>query len=615
MEGVSGKTEGPTRHCKMSRKVKRVSSAAIYLSTASLIMTILCCTGLFLLWSKYEAAIFELQREVKKCQQPLEVGDKSSTTGNNEDFMRRIRREAHSISRDDLHTLHTTLGQILMKRIGQKAPSSCITNRTIICKQGRRGPRGKPGPKGPRGFYGLPGSIGPPGAKGLKGDIGPQGPPGPPGPPGRSLLKPLIVLAPENKTVITGLSAKFVCKSKGLPQPSMTWTVSGRKVSHGNSSFKIIEVENSSYLEIKSVRQQDNGTVQCKAVSIMGEDTKESVLTVHVPPTASVSTSSVILPASSSWVFKQACKASGFPSPRVTWKKIEGPSYRTFSVGNLLNIRNPEKKDSGIYTCFATNAAGKANASIIVVVREHKPKSCKELYQEGLRSNGVYAIYDTKLTPYNVYCHMSDGGWTLIARFSNADSKGWGKNSGEYWYDTLELGSTTSPTANSDMISKAFYNVKGRDIKLTRSDQSSHPYLLNARNCFSQETFRSKITSFGDFRNNQPWLSSNNGCRYSCRVQSWGSVSGVAGFAQSSCSSDLKSANHLSFWCHYGSGDGAVLMIGGGGGSCGRADHGIAITEADSPKFHEANGDNFLDFGDEPRRTPVTSYALNLWIH
>ena len=90
---------------------------------------------------------------------------------------------------------------------------------------------------------------------------------------------------------------------------------------------------------------------------------------------------------------------------------------------------------------------------------------------------------------------MSDGGWTLIARLSNADSNGWVKNVREYWSDMLELGSTTSPTANSDMISKAFHNVKGSDIKLTRSDQSSHPYLLNARKCFSQETFRHKITS------------------------------------------------------------------------------------------------------------------------
>ena len=53
-------------------------------------------------------------------------------------------------------------------------------------------------------------------------------------------------------------------------------------------------------------------------------------------------------------------------------------------------------------------------------------------------------------------------------------------------------------------------------------------------------------------------------------------------------------------------------MIGGVGLSCGRGDHGIAITKSDSPKF----GTTFskLDFGDASDGTPVTSYALNLWI-
>ena len=206
----------------------------------------------------------------------------NSFIGRNEDFMRRLRRDAYPISRGDLsNILHKTLSQVLMKHISQKTQSACVSNKTVVCKQGRPGPRGKPGPKGPRGFQGLDGPIGFPGVKGAKGDIGPPGPPGPIGPPGRSLLKPVIVLAPENKTVVEGLPTKIMCASKGFPQPSMTWTVSGRNVSHGDSRFDIIEVGNSSYLEIKNVRQQDNGTVQCKAVSIMGEDTKESVLTVH----------------------------------------------------------------------------------------------------------------------------------------------------------------------------------------------------------------------------------------------------------------------------------------------------------------------------------------------
>ena len=55
------------------------------------------------------------------------------------------------------------------------------------------------------------------------------------------------------------------------------------------------------------------------------------------------------------------------------------------------------------------------------------------------------------------------------------------------------------------------------------------------------------------------------------------------------------------------------MMIGGGGSACGRADHGIAITEADYPQF-KYNGFSHLDFGDESGEFPATSYALNLWI-
>ena len=95
---------------------------------------------------------------------------------------------------------------------------------------------------------------------------------------------------------------------------------------------------------------------------------------------------------------------------------------------------------------------------------------------------------------------MSDGGWTLIARFSNADAKNWVATSGSYWYDQTAVGLTSSPSANSDMINQAFYNVKGTDIKLTRSDASNHVYLLYSNGCLSSTTFRSKITSYGNFR-------------------------------------------------------------------------------------------------------------------
>ena len=84
------------------------------------------------------------------------------------------------------------------------------------------------------------------------------------------------------------------------------------------------------------------------------------------------------------------------------------------------------------------------------------------------------------------------------------------------------------------------------------------------------------------------------------------------GFSQAHCSSNLQSSRYLSFWCDWGGGDGAVMMIGGGGSSCSRADHGIGITEANQARFditHYCGG----DFGDNCNNP--SSYSLNLWIN
>ena len=200
------------------------------------------------------------------------------------------------------------------------------------------------------------------------------------------------------------------------------------------------------------------------------------------------------------------------------------------------------------------------------------------------------------------------GGWTLISRFSNADSKNWMRPSGDWWYDrTSSYGSVTSTSSNYDMISPAFWLVKGNYIKITRSDDSSHTALLYTSSCTGGRTFRSFITSFGNFRNGAVWNS--NACRGSCYSYYGGSYSSTVGFSQAHCSSNLQSSNYLSFWCDWSGGDGSVMMIGGGGSSCSRADHGIGITEENEAKFSYSQEDDFGDNGYDP-----SSYSLNLWI-
>ena len=209
------------------------------------------------------------------------------------------------------------------------------------------------------------------------------------------------------------------------------------------------------------------------------------------------------------------------------------------------------------------------------------------------------------------------GGWTLISRFSNADSANWMQSSGSWWYDrTSSYGSVISPSDNYDMISPAFWLVTGNYIKITRSDDSSNTALLYTDSCTGGKTFRSFITSFGNFRNGAVW--NDDACRGSCYSYYGGNYSSTVGFGLAECSGNLQSRNHLSFWCDYGSnggsidGDGSVMMIGGGGGngSCKYANHGLGITEADDARFGTGKRDgDFGHLGDMP-----DSYSLNLWI-
>ena len=208
-------------------------------------------------------------------------------------------------------------------------------------------------------------------------------------------------------------------------------------------------------------------------------------------------------------------------------------------------------------------------------------------------------------------------GWTLIARFSNNDNKNWMNDTGHLWYDQkVAMGTTTSPLLNTDMISPAFWLTSGKEFKITRSeDPSQTPLLQTTGNCLAGQIFRSKITSYGDFRNGKVWASDQ--CLGSCTVQYGGQYKSTDAFQQTECSGNLQIANNIGFWCDWNDGDGSVIMIGGGGSSCSRADHGIGITEASAASLddHEYFGTEY-DFGydAETETAPSQSYSLNLWI-
>ena len=175
------------------------------------------------------------------------------------------------------------------------------------------------------------------------------------------------------------------------------------------------------------------------------------------------------------------------------------------------------------------------------------------------------------------------------------------EDSGEWWYDnSVGVGDVANTSVNTDMLSLAFWLVRGREFEIARSDDPLHTALLQTTgDCLSGKTFRAKITSHGNFRNGRVWASDD--CQGNCNVQYGGQFQTTDGFGQATCSGSLQNATQVGCWSDWSSGDGAVLMIGGGGVDCGRADHGIAITEANEASFWEMEQGE-RDFGNKGAR-------------
>jgi hypothetical protein len=184
-------------------------------------------------------------------------------------------------------------------------------------------------------------------------------------------------------------------------------------------------------------------------------------------------------------------------------------------------------------------------------------------------------------------------------------------DSGEWWYTRIvPTGQTTSRSVNADMISKAFWTVGGSELRLSRTDNANDAALLRTTsNCLGGTDFRSFITSFGNFQNGAIWGSDSVAA--TCPGQLGNNYLSTNGFQQANCTGEIGAPSSISFWADWAAGDGAVMMIGGGGTNCSRADHGIGVTEANAASFVFGTSED--DFGDGGQNH-ADLYALNLWV-
>ncbi|XP_029177585.1 lachesin isoform X2 [Nylanderia fulva] len=129
-------------------------------------------------------------------------------------------------------------------------------------------------------------------------------------------------------------------------------------------------------LQIKDIQETDAGFYQCRIqISVNNLINAEVELQVRRPPIISDnSTQSLVV--SEGQAIMLECYASGFPLPRISWRRENNailPTGGSIYRGNTLKISTIRKEDRGTYYCVAENGVGRGARRNINVEVEFAP--------------------------------------------------------------------------------------------------------------------------------------------------------------------------------------------------------------------------------------------------
>ncbi|XP_075802672.1 basement membrane-specific heparan sulfate proteoglycan core protein isoform X4 [Microtus pennsylvanicus] len=177
----------------------------------------------------------------------------------------------------------------------------------------------------------------------------------------QALPSVLINVRTSVHSVVVGHSVEFECLALGDPKPQVTWSKVGGHLRPGI-------VQSGSVIRIAHVDLADAGQYRCTATNAAGTTQSHVLLLVQALPQISTPPE-VRVPAGSAAVFP--CMASGYPTPAITWSKVDGdlpPGSRL--ENNMLMLPSVRPQDAGTYVCTATNRQGKVKAFAYLQVPE-----------------------------------------------------------------------------------------------------------------------------------------------------------------------------------------------------------------------------------------------------
>uniref|UniRef100_A0A672RVM8 protein-tyrosine-phosphatase n=1 Tax=Sinocyclocheilus grahami TaxID=75366 RepID=A0A672RVM8_SINGR len=307
------------------------------------------------------------------------------------------------------------------------------------------------------------------------------------------LSPPQFTRTPVDQIGVQGGVASFVCQTTGDPQPRITWSRKGKKVT--NQRFEVIEFEDGSgsVLRVQPLRTpRDEAVYECVASNEAGEisaSTRLSVLREDQLPAGfpSIDMGPQLKVVERSRTATMLCAASGTPDPEITWFKDFLP-IDTHTHGRIKQLRSgalqidqSEETDQGKYECVATNSEGtrySAPANLYVRVRRIPPRfSVPPMWSAVVRLVGCTAKFsetpletaygremDIQFTGKNSALPNPPGAPVVMERSATSITLMWDSGNPlpvSYYIIQYRPASSTDPFKEIDAIATTRYSVGG----------------------------------------------------------------------------------------------------------------------------------------------------------
>ncbi|XP_049824864.1 neogenin isoform X2 [Aethina tumida] len=219
---------------------------------------------------------------------------------------------------------------------------------------------------------------------------------------------PSFIAEPRSMHVIEGQNVSLDCAANGNPTPTISWLKDGYTIDMNDLDSRFSLVGSTYSLRITRIKEEDAGTYQCRAENREDSIDRSAMIQVQVPPKFLIKPQDKIEHVSNN--VELQCNVTGKPEPKIQWFKngeaIIHNDYYSNVNGNNLKISGLLVDDSGLFQCFASNAAGniQAAASLKVIeqgvvadkrkAQKHKQKKFLPQNDEQLHKQRSKLIFD-----------------------------------------------------------------------------------------------------------------------------------------------------------------------------------------------------------------------------